>query len=761
MGEDMQVNGFEQMFINLTNERIQCLFNEIMFEREKKVYKDDGLDASFLKAPNNIACVQMFLKKGGVVPMLNESCSMRVEDEKVDGSHLVTKMNQKFGNKHEYYKIATPQAINKLCKIKKVMGEGNRGPGLNYEDCFSVLHYAGEVTYTVVNFVPKSRDSLETHVTKIFQESSNPFVAEMFGSKSEEAAAGGTVGTKFGHQLEELATVLSAGETLFVRCIKSNPGKQQIPVLHRQSVFEQLTRGGVIAALEIRAAGLPDQVLHEDFVKEFCLLEIGASADLKKQDNKTRATTLIKNIVGEEALTNNMVKLGTTRVFMKSGIISMLRAASRFKEHLYARRVQRLLGSSRVRKIDNLWGLIEEQENHAKGHNLLKYKSIADALDKAKAKVKPMVDKLSAAKAEHGAKNYDKLQQVMEKYMDEIKDLRPLVDAVKDAVQKMDKKRQMFKNIFDQRIGNGIQNCADFEHRVELVEKDASEMDDVADAKADVDKCRASCKQARAKLEELRNKVLPDLQSAGFDSIDLEADHSDNDPCPKVTTLLNDVEKLVVEAEKLGYETLKTKRAFMELIEQLGAEREASKQKLDDLGGDASRCAAEGMKEVASEIKKAADLAFQMDAILEKGKDPDGYKRVFTEFKEQVDKAHAAVQAGLVELERREREREARREVETTLSESLGEINEILAKLKKAVLGEDKQAEGQLEGLHREISLLMMRQEQETLDALKSKADALVNQTKPLVGGLHEKLEKIRADNKKKMEDRIKMFGGK
>ena len=43
-----------------------------------------------------------------------------------------------------------------------------------------------------------------------------------------------------------------------------------------------------------------------------------------------------------------MIELGKTKMFMKSGNVSFLRAASRFKEHLYARLVQRLLGSSRL-----------------------------------------------------------------------------------------------------------------------------------------------------------------------------------------------------------------------------------------------------------------------------------------------------------------------------------------------------------------------------------------------------------------------------
>ena len=70
---------------------------------------------------------------------------------------------------------------------------------------------------------------------------------------------------------------------------------------------------------------------------------------------------------------------------------------------------------------------------------------MTDALAKAKQKVQPGVDKLKAAKAEQGYKNRDKLQQVMEPFMDEVKTLRPTVDDAKEAIEKLEKKRQKFK----------------------------------------------------------------------------------------------------------------------------------------------------------------------------------------------------------------------------------------------------------------------------------------------------------------------------
>merc|ERR1712032_1566740 len=106
----------------------------------------------------------------------------------VDGEKLVNKLNNKFGKSHAYYKVAIPQDISKLCKAKHVVG-AHGTPGLDYRECFSVVHYAGVVTYTVQNFIPKSRDSLEGHVTEIFQKSKNENVQAMFNAKAESAGA--------------------------------------------------------------------------------------------------------------------------------------------------------------------------------------------------------------------------------------------------------------------------------------------------------------------------------------------------------------------------------------------------------------------------------------------------------------------------------------------------------------------------------------------------------------------------------------------
>jgi len=60
---DMQINMFEQMFINLTNEHIQLLFNCVMVETELEVYRQEDIKSIFHVPPSSQPCLDLFLAK--------------------------------------------------------------------------------------------------------------------------------------------------------------------------------------------------------------------------------------------------------------------------------------------------------------------------------------------------------------------------------------------------------------------------------------------------------------------------------------------------------------------------------------------------------------------------------------------------------------------------------------------------------------------------------------------------------------------------
>jgi len=420
--EDMAINGFEQLFINFTNERIQHLFNTIMFDREKEVYQQEGINADFLQGPRNIDCVNLFLgkKPAGIVQLIGDQCRTGQEDEKVDGEVLCRVLNKAFGRGNDHYRVCDFKEVNKVLEKKGLRKKGGKGLSLDYRECFEIVHYAGPVMYTVQHFIPKSRDSLVPEITSILADSTKTHVGAMFKGDEDHASAA-TVGQKFREQLTELAETLDAGDSLFVRCIKSNMKKVSNQI-DRQMVLEQLTRGGVVAALEMRAAGLPDRLEYSEFVTEFGLLKRGK----EKVAAKEGCQTILRDLLGEKEA-ENAYKFGTTKVFMKSGILAWLRGASYFKKMMLARRIQRKLWFSRVHKITKAWEGLQGIETYAVSRGLENLKAVKKFLSDAKGMLEPVNTALEKAKEKHG-KNYEAISGELAEFKSVIGKMLSIVD---------------------------------------------------------------------------------------------------------------------------------------------------------------------------------------------------------------------------------------------------------------------------------------------------------------------------------------------
>merc|ERR1712110_999020 len=112
------------------------------------------------------------------------------------------------------------------------------------------------------------------------------YVGKMFENDvSQDSKSAATVGQQFRVNIKELIDKLEAGKTLFVRCIKTN--MQKVPnLVDKPKVLEQLVLGGVVAALEVRAAGLPDRVAYKDFVTEFGFLQVGKLSEDPQEATK-------------------------------------------------------------------------------------------------------------------------------------------------------------------------------------------------------------------------------------------------------------------------------------------------------------------------------------------------------------------------------------------------------------------------------------------------------------------------------------------
>ncbi|KAG8450754.1 hypothetical protein GDO86_003141 [Hymenochirus boettgeri] len=161
--EVFQHNSFEQFCINYCNEKLQQLFIELTLKSEQDEYESEGIAWEPVQYFNNkIICDLVEEKHKGIISILDEECLRpgeatdmtfleKLEDTVKNHPHFVT---HKLGDQ----------------KLRKSLGR----------DEFRLLHYAGEVNYSVVGFLDKNNDLLFRNLKEVMCDSGNPIAHQCF-----------------------------------------------------------------------------------------------------------------------------------------------------------------------------------------------------------------------------------------------------------------------------------------------------------------------------------------------------------------------------------------------------------------------------------------------------------------------------------------------------------------------------------------------------------------------------------------------------
>ncbi len=263
--EVFAVNSFEQLCINYCNERLQTFFNEIVFEKEIEIYKQEHLDLADITFVNNHGCVKIIdgSKGSGIFSLLDEECSVPQGSDAKLLSKMTTAFTAEKSSNHSNYFVAG----------------GRKGP-----NDFAVKHFAGEVTYNISNFCEKNKDTLNPATLTVASSTSLPIVNnaasvalgtddESEVRSSKKGSSGKlTISHKFKLNLDELMITLRSKQPWFVRCIKPNdqakPDKFDGPL-----VLSQMKYSGLFEAIKIRKSGFPVRISTQAFFYKYrCLL---------------------------------------------------------------------------------------------------------------------------------------------------------------------------------------------------------------------------------------------------------------------------------------------------------------------------------------------------------------------------------------------------------------------------------------------------------------------------------------------------------
>uniref|UniRef100_A0A7S4T555 Myosin motor domain-containing protein n=1 Tax=Alexandrium monilatum TaxID=311494 RepID=A0A7S4T555_9DINO len=331
--EHFEKNSFEQLCINFANERLQQLFNQFVFKTEMELYRAEDVSCDFTDFPDNQDIIDMIqAKSSSIFTLLDEECRL----PKGSDQALVQKLWRTF-EKNPRFKVEPRKPSS-----------------------FSVVHFAGTVSYDTANFLEKNLDELGELLKQALESSEAHLVKDILKLKSESEAArsasapakpgqrGGklkpnTVSTDFKNQLETLMSKMGSASPHFVRCIKPNPEKRP-DMYHRPSVAEQLRSGGVIEALLVQRSGFPCRWTHQECWDN---IRIVFKADQRAQFDKLaigdrirQALSKLSAEMGWPTTGGAGFAIGKTKVFFKQFSFESLEGARMFILNEAATKIQ-------------------------------------------------------------------------------------------------------------------------------------------------------------------------------------------------------------------------------------------------------------------------------------------------------------------------------------------------------------------------------------------------------------------------------------
>jgi myosin heavy subunit len=354
--ENFDNNGFEQLLINYANEKLQRHFNRHVFEVEQSLYTSEGVDWTFITFNDNRPCLEL-IEGGagnvGILSTLDDCGGMGTAAER--DTNFLAQLHQKFGA----VKGSSNMDINSTSKKKKkknpkspvkdlLRHQNFITPKFGQDRDFIVVHYAGEVRYSVPGFVEKNVETLSNELKDLGSTSSSTFTVGIFEvsgpSLAAETAAtparrsairGVSVASQFRTSLQMLVMDLECTQPHYVRCIKPNTTKAY-NVFDSGEVLRQLRYSGMMETIRIRREGYSLREEHESFYRRFHLL-----LSTEEANKGEGIRHLVKILSKRLSLTDAEWQIGHTKIFVKMDLASKLEILA----HLRVRAASRVVGN--------------------------------------------------------------------------------------------------------------------------------------------------------------------------------------------------------------------------------------------------------------------------------------------------------------------------------------------------------------------------------------------------------------------------------
>uniref|UniRef100_A0A7M5X456 Myosin heavy chain n=1 Tax=Clytia hemisphaerica TaxID=252671 RepID=A0A7M5X456_9CNID len=683
--EIFEYNSFDQLCINLTNEKLQQFFNHHMFVLEQEEYKKEGIHWEFIDFGMDLEqTIDLIEKPMGIFAMLEEEC---IVPKATDQTYL-QKLHKQHAGKNASYTKPTPKQAKQ--------GGGD----------FILHHYAGSVGYSVPGWLEKNKDPINENSAQLFAKATDPLVRHLFqdynpdvtGGRSRKGSAFQTVSYRHKEQLKNLLGTLMSTSPHFVRCIIPNENKCPGEI-DGQLILHQLRCNGVLEGIRICRKGFPSRMLFQDFRQRYQILAASAIPS-GFVDGKVAGEKLIEAL----QLDQSEYRVGKTKVFFRAGIVGELED----------------MRDERLSKI------ISQFQAFCKGHLMrIEYKKMCDQRI-GLAVIQRNVRKFLFLRNWTWWKLYTKVQPLLSiaRAEDDMKEKEEQLEKAKEQAKADEEKRKQMENELTDAIASKEKLFADLQAETDRL---IATEDKLLQTQTLKDKLEASLNEALEKLEseEHSGEVLESKVAEAESKIDdlnnkademqtnihrLEQEKTSRDK--QIDALNEDISKQEEGIAKLNKEKKNLNESLEERTEQLQAAEDKcsslnkAKNKVEGQlkdtehslkkEKDAKAKVEKEKRKVEGELKETRDQLAETEGNLKEAKDTvvkrEKEIKELEEIKEgnenqikQLKKRIAELMARIEELEDElESERKLRQKVELARKDLEAQIEELNEQLESS-----------------------------------------------------------------------------
>uniref|UniRef100_A0A671PGI9 Myosin-7-like n=1 Tax=Sinocyclocheilus anshuiensis TaxID=1608454 RepID=A0A671PGI9_9TELE len=769
--EIFELNSFEQLCINFTNEKLQQYFNHHMFILEQEEYKREGIEWTFIDFGLDLqACIDLIEKPLGIMSILEEECMF----PKATNNSFKAKL---FDNH-----------LGKTANFQKPRPDKKR----KYEAHFELVHYAGVVPYNIIGWLDKNKDPLNETVVACFQKSASKLLASLYENyvssdsasetktgikeKRKKAASFQTVSQLHKENLNKLMTNLRSTQPHFVRCIIPNETKTP-GIMDAFQVLHQLRCNGVLEGIRICRKGFPNRILYADFKQRYRILNPHAIPDDKFVDSRKAAEKLLASL----DIDHNQYRFGHTKVFFKAGLLGHL---EEMRDERLAKVLTLLQAASRGKIMRmELKKMMESKEAlmiiqwNIRAFNIVKNWPWM----KLFFKIKPLLRSAATEKELAALKEeFLKLKEALEKSESKRKELE---EKQVSLIQE--------KNDLSLQLQAEQDNLADAEDRCDLLIKTKIQLEakvkEMTEHLEDEEEMNATVLAKKRKLEDECAELKKDIDDLEITLAKVEKEKHATEN--KVKNLIEEMAALDETILKLSKEKKALQESHQQTLDDLQTEEDKVntltkakaklEQQVDDLEGSLEQEKKLRMDLERAKRKLEGDLKLAMESVMDLENDKqqleEKLKKKDFEMNQisskiedeqaliiQLQKKIKELQARIEELEEElEAERSTRAKMEKQRCDASKELEELSERLEEAggttsaQIEMNKKREADFLKLRRDLEEAILHHEAMTAALRKKHADSVAELSEQIdsLQRVKQKLEKERSEAKMEADD--------